>query len=313
MRPCCWPAAASATPCCSRSPRRCATNGNKVIYFAGYKKGEDLFKREEIEAATDQVIWSTDVGVEIAPGRPQDAHFRGNIVQAMVAYGEGRLGKQLVPLPDVTRIIAIGSDRMMAAVKAARYGALAPLHPARPRRHRQHQLADAVHDEGGLRAVPAEARRPGDRHVRSSSSPASTRIRRWTGRLPEPDMRACARTPCRRSCRTSGSTTCWNRSTCHACRGPVTRHSSDSFSASWRSGSSRRRRRYLAAAPDGRGTRDIAGSPRHRRVGRHQRLSSAGAEPPGRVPVPRRGLHWPRGPFLPFAPRNAGSMPRLRR
>ena len=36
--------------------------GNKVIYFAGYKKGEDLFKREEIEAATDQVIWSTDTG-----------------------------------------------------------------------------------------------------------------------------------------------------------------------------------------------------------------------------------------------------------
>ena len=44
----------------------------------------------------------------------------------MVAYGEGKLGKQLVPLGDVARIIAIGSDRMMAAVKAARYGALAP-------------------------------------------------------------------------------------------------------------------------------------------------------------------------------------------
>ena len=101
-------------------------NGNKVLYFAGYKKGEDLFKREEIEAATDQVIWSTDVGAEILPGRPQDAHIRANIVQAMTAYGEGKLGTQLVPLQDISRIIAIGSDRMMAAVKAARYGALAP-------------------------------------------------------------------------------------------------------------------------------------------------------------------------------------------
>src|SRR5688500_15124246 len=101
-------------------------NGNRVLYFAGYKNGEDLFKREDIEAATDQVIWSTDVGVAIAPGRPQDSHFRGNIVQAMVAYGEGRLGEQLVPLSTVTRIIAIGSDRMMAAVKAARRAALAP-------------------------------------------------------------------------------------------------------------------------------------------------------------------------------------------
>ncbi|RPJ83937.1 MAG: pyridine nucleotide-disulfide oxidoreductase, partial [Acidobacteria bacterium] len=32
--------------------------GNRVVYFAGYKKGEDLFKREEIEDSTDQVIWS---------------------------------------------------------------------------------------------------------------------------------------------------------------------------------------------------------------------------------------------------------------
>jgi NAD(P)H-flavin reductase len=101
-------------------------NGNKVIYFAGYKKGEDLFKREEIESATDQVIWSTDVGAVIPAGRPQDAHYRGNIVQAMLAYQAGELGTPLVPLSTVDRIIAIGSDRMMAAVKAARHGVLAP-------------------------------------------------------------------------------------------------------------------------------------------------------------------------------------------
>jgi NAD(P)H-flavin reductase len=100
--------------------------GNKVIYFAGYKKGEDLFKREDIEAATDQVVWSTDTGAAIPAGRPQDAHFRGNIVQAMLAYQNGELGDRLVPLDAVDRIIAIGSDRMMAAVKASRYGALAP-------------------------------------------------------------------------------------------------------------------------------------------------------------------------------------------
>ena len=100
--------------------------GNRVIYFAGYKNGADLFKREEIEAATDQVVWSTDTGVAIPPGRPQDAHFRGNIVQAMLAYHNGELGEALVPLPTVDRIIAIGSDRMMAAVKAARHGVLAP-------------------------------------------------------------------------------------------------------------------------------------------------------------------------------------------
>ena len=100
--------------------------GNKVIYFAGYKKGEDLFKREEIEEATDQIVWSTDTGASVAPGRPQDSHFRGNIVQAMLAYQSGALAEVLVPLDTVDRIIAIGSDRMMAAVKAARHGILAP-------------------------------------------------------------------------------------------------------------------------------------------------------------------------------------------
>jgi NADPH-dependent glutamate synthase beta subunit-like oxidoreductase/NAD(P)H-flavin reductase len=100
--------------------------GNRVLYFAGYRKGEDLFKREDIEAATDQVIWSTDTGARIEPGRPQDAHFRGNIIQAILAYQNGELGDRAVPLDTVDRIIAIGSDRMMAAVTRARHGVLEP-------------------------------------------------------------------------------------------------------------------------------------------------------------------------------------------
>src|SRR5262249_22051363 len=67
-------------------------NGANVMYFAGYKKGEDLFKQDEIEVATDQVIWCTDTGAEIKPRRSTDRHFRGNIVQAMKAYAEKELG-----------------------------------------------------------------------------------------------------------------------------------------------------------------------------------------------------------------------------
>jgi NAD(P)H-flavin reductase len=106
--------------------RALRANNNKVVYFAGYKNGADLFKREEIENATDEVVWATDFGVEIIPQRPQDAHFRGNIVQAMVAYAEGRLGRQTVDLQEVDRIIAIGSDRMMNGVREARHTTLKP-------------------------------------------------------------------------------------------------------------------------------------------------------------------------------------------
>ncbi len=100
--------------------------GDRVVYFAGYKNGADLFKQDDIEVATDQVIWCTDTGVEIPPRRPQDRHFRGNIVQGMLAYAEGRLGGEMFKLREVKRIVAIGSDRMMNGVREARHGVLQP-------------------------------------------------------------------------------------------------------------------------------------------------------------------------------------------
>ncbi len=100
--------------------------GCRVIYFAGYKKGADFYKREEIEAATDVVVYSVDAGEPIPAIRPQDKSFVGNIIQAMIAYATGELGDVPIPLSDATRIIAIGSDRMMAAVSAARHTTLKP-------------------------------------------------------------------------------------------------------------------------------------------------------------------------------------------
>jgi NAD(P)H-flavin reductase len=100
-------------------------NGCRVLYLAGYKKGEDLFKQDEIERSTDQVVWCTDAGVEIAPRRPQDHHFRGNIVRGLVALATGELGTPTFALDKAKRFIVIGSDRMMAAVARARHEVLA--------------------------------------------------------------------------------------------------------------------------------------------------------------------------------------------
>jgi hypothetical protein len=60
----------------------------------------------------------------LVAGRPGDKTFVGNIVEAMQAYSSGALGEQLIRLEDADRLIAIGSDRMMAAVAAARHGVL---------------------------------------------------------------------------------------------------------------------------------------------------------------------------------------------
>jgi NAD(P)H-flavin reductase len=105
--------------------------GNRVVYFAGYKKAEDFYKREDIEAAADVLVLSVDRGETIPVRRANDRTFVGNIVEAMVAYASGALGEISIPLKDVERLIAIGSDRMMAAVARARKGVLAPyLSPA---------------------------------------------------------------------------------------------------------------------------------------------------------------------------------------
>jgi hypothetical protein len=101
--------------------------GSRVVYFAGYKRLRDRYKVEEIEAAADVVIWCCDEAPGFPATRPQDRSFVGNIVEAMRAYGEGRLGDQAVRLADADRIVAIGSDRMMAAVAAARHAALRAL------------------------------------------------------------------------------------------------------------------------------------------------------------------------------------------
>ncbi|MEO8381200.1 MAG: FAD-dependent oxidoreductase [Acidobacteriota bacterium] len=98
-------------------------NGCRVVYFAGYKKAADVFKRDEIELGTDQVVWSVDAGEPVAPRRPQDFGFTGNIVQAMVWYASEA---RTFDLRDAKRLIAIGSDGMMRAVRDARHGVLAP-------------------------------------------------------------------------------------------------------------------------------------------------------------------------------------------
>jgi NAD(P)H-flavin reductase/NADPH-dependent glutamate synthase beta subunit-like oxidoreductase len=107
------------------------SRGNRVIYFAGYKKKDDFYKREEIEAAADVVVFSVDRGEPIPARRASDRSFIGNILEAITAYAEGRLGEPAIDLHDVSRMIAIGSDRMMAAVARARHNGLSRyLNPA---------------------------------------------------------------------------------------------------------------------------------------------------------------------------------------
>lgn len=85
--------------------------GCTVIYFAAYKNPTDCFMTDRIERAADKVIWCSEAG-NIKINRIQDFSFNGNIVAAMIHH------KNLLEKAD--QLIAIGSDRMMAAVNYAR-------------------------------------------------------------------------------------------------------------------------------------------------------------------------------------------------
>jgi NADPH-dependent glutamate synthase beta subunit-like oxidoreductase/NAD(P)H-flavin reductase len=100
--------------------------GSKVLYFAGYKKIVDRYKIKEIEDAADVVVWCCDEHPGFQPNRTQDRAYAGNIVQGIMAYAKGALGPQQIAVHDADRIIAIGSDKMMAAVAEARHTVLKP-------------------------------------------------------------------------------------------------------------------------------------------------------------------------------------------
>jgi NADPH-dependent glutamate synthase beta subunit-like oxidoreductase/NAD(P)H-flavin reductase len=82
-------------------------NGCKVIYFAGYRNIHDRYKTEEIEQAADKIIWCCDEA-KLNITREGDKSIHGNIIDAMRTYKEG--------IKDASRMIVIGSDKMMQAV-----------------------------------------------------------------------------------------------------------------------------------------------------------------------------------------------------
>ena len=108
--------------------------GSRVLYFAGYRSAADRFHVADLEAAADIIVWCCDEAPGILPSRAQDLAFQGNVVEAMKAYGEGSLGLGAaapIRLQKADRLLAIGSDRMMAAVGRARHDVLKNLLPAR--------------------------------------------------------------------------------------------------------------------------------------------------------------------------------------
>ena len=86
--------------------------GGKVTYFAGYRNQASIFKKEEIEKSADVVIWCTEDEL-IKDHSDHHFAFKGNLVSALKYYYQ--LLDNVFDKAD--KVIVIGSDKMMSAVK----------------------------------------------------------------------------------------------------------------------------------------------------------------------------------------------------
>ena len=155
--------------------------GSKVLYFAGYKKVDRPLqgRRHRGRGRRGRLVLRRGSPASRPAGR-RTAPSSATSCRRWTPMPRGGWARRAIRTEDADRIIAIGSDRMMAG-----RGPRAPRRAQGPSeaaslRHRLDQLADAVHDEGDLRPVPAAAARPAHRQGDATCSPASTRTSRWT-------------------------------------------------------------------------------------------------------------------------------------
>ncbi|MCA0370849.1 MAG: pyridine nucleotide-disulfide oxidoreductase [Proteobacteria bacterium] len=91
--------------------------GCQVLYVAGYRSAEHIFKKEDVEASSSQVIWACEEGAAPAPGRPDDVAVTGTVIDAQAAYIRAPHASCLNGAPDF--VLTIGSASMMEAVARA--------------------------------------------------------------------------------------------------------------------------------------------------------------------------------------------------
>lgn len=97
--------------------------GNRVLYFAGFQTAAEAYCQTELEAAADVIVWVTERGSPITARRPQDCSATGDFFDILHRYAAGQL-PQAIPLQEVTRVLIIGSNRLVHKMQEARQGEL---------------------------------------------------------------------------------------------------------------------------------------------------------------------------------------------
>jgi NADPH-dependent glutamate synthase beta subunit-like oxidoreductase/NAD(P)H-flavin reductase len=102
--------------------------GNRVLYVAVLQSADEVHCQSEVEAAADKVIWVTQMGKPVKPGRWQDHAVSGDVITALLHYARGELngdnGSPEIPLQEVDRVLVVGRSHLMREIQEARQGVL---------------------------------------------------------------------------------------------------------------------------------------------------------------------------------------------
>lgn len=91
--------------------------GHRIFYVALMETAEELFCKEELEAASDAILWLTKQGEKIDPTRPQDRTMQEELIFALRDYA---LQPSPIPLQSIDQVYVVGSTQLLRRVQKAR-------------------------------------------------------------------------------------------------------------------------------------------------------------------------------------------------
>lgn len=94
--------------------------GNHVTYIGCFTTQQDLFCQEEVEAATDKIIWATEDGSRINPQRQQDEFIHGETMDAFLHFAKQASDS----LDKIDRITIISDVTVLQQFQALRHSQL---------------------------------------------------------------------------------------------------------------------------------------------------------------------------------------------
>ncbi|OUD12459.1 pyridine nucleotide-disulfide oxidoreductase [Thioflexithrix psekupsensis] len=106
--------------------------GHRILYVAQFDRADELFRREELEAAANSILWVTTQSPTIPPQRETDFSLQGQWDTALEKYNAGELGQIPVPLSEIDRVWVLGAGVWLAQVEKVRRERLSHLLTRQP-------------------------------------------------------------------------------------------------------------------------------------------------------------------------------------